>query len=124
MPYFKKVCSAELLNHKFMVPCNPVEYLNNEYGTDWQLPKADLSMTIFSQKRGKKKRIKTNEYHWPNLEFQRKYSDDELLNFVRWYHPNGSINYETTIDYIYSRLSKKIPKKRIKEVISRNPFIF
>ena len=30
LPNFNELCSAELLNQKLMVPCDPVKYLDNE----------------------------------------------------------------------------------------------
>ena len=57
MPSFDELCSAELLNHKFMIPCDPVNYLDKEYGSSrWQIPKSSIlklkikKLTQFFQK--------------------------------------------------------------------------
>jgi hypothetical protein len=125
LPYFKKVCSAELLNHKVMVPCDPVEYLNAEYGVDrWQEPKTSLSKSVVSLKVEPEKEIlKKKEYTWPNLKFYRKYMDEEAFN-ARWYFQNSSIDYGTNIGYINRRLSKKLNEKEIREIIDNEPIIY
>ena len=125
LPYFEKVCSAELLNHKVMVPCDPVEYLNAEYGVDsWQEPKTSLSKSAVSLKIGlEKEMLNKTEYTWPNLKFYRKYTDEEALN-VRWYFQNSSIDYGTNIGYINRRLSKELNVKQIRSIIDNKPRIY
>lgn len=43
LPNFERLCSAELLEHKFMIPCDPVGYLNKEYGPKkWHSPESKI----------------------------------------------------------------------------------
>jgi hypothetical protein len=108
-----------------MVPCDPVEYLNAEYGVNsWQEPKTSLSKSAVSLKvEPEKERLKKNEYIWPNLKFHRKYTDEEALN-VRWYFQNSSIDYGTNIGYINRRLSTKLNDKEIRGMIDNKPTIY
>jgi len=108
-----------------MVPCDPVEYLNAEYGVDsWQEPKTSLSKSAVSLKVEPENEIlKKKEYTWPNLKFYRKYMDEEAFN-ARWYFQNSSIDYGTNIGYINRRLSKKLNEKEIREIIDNEPIIY
>ncbi|KAH7680477.1 fukutin [Aphelenchoides avenae] len=36
-PQLKGICAADLLNRLFYVPCNALEFVEAEYGADWQL---------------------------------------------------------------------------------------
>ena len=41
LPNFDELCSAELFNHKYMIPCDPVKYLDKEYGPSrWLTPES------------------------------------------------------------------------------------
>ena len=40
LPYFNdsNLCSGELLDNKFLFPCNPEYYLKFQYGDNWEKP--------------------------------------------------------------------------------------
>ena len=89
---FDELCSAELLNQKHLVPCDPVGYLNKEYGKlRWYEPKP------------------TN-YTWNNLVYSGNWSDLEWKNVLKYYYSNGSLNEYYTLAMINSQLNNKIKK--------------
>jgi hypothetical protein len=107
-----------------MVPCDPVEYLNVEYGVNsWQEPKTSLAKSAFSLEEPEKEMQKKNEYIWPKLKFYRKYTDEEALN-VRFYFRNSSIDYGTNIHVINEKSSNKLNEKKIREIIDNEPTIY
>ena len=72
MPNFEKLCSAELLNNRFMVPCDPVNYLNREYFDEkrWSFPQE-------------------KNYTWSNLVFDSRWKDHEWPNVIKYYDKDG-----------------------------------
>ena len=94
LPEFSELCSAELLNQKHLVPCDPVKYLDNEYGKNkWQIPKS------------------TN-YSWTNLVSNGNWSENEWPKVLKYYEKNGTINLKSTLKDInkYSNLNyTKLP---------------
>ncbi len=59
LPEFDQLCSAELFNLKYFVPCDPVKYLDLEYGkSGWLIPKA-------------------TKYTWKNIKPNGECSDQE-----------------------------------------------
>lgn len=58
IPYFEELCSAEMLNHKYQVPCDPILYLDTNYGKfpKWRKP--------------------TSEYNWDNIRYNGKWTDE------------------------------------------------
>jgi hypothetical protein len=90
LPNFSELCSAELLNNLYMVPCDPEEYLNVEYGSKgWQKPMS-------------------SKYKWPNLEFHQEYSDLQYIKSIKYYFENGTFDKYYTLDYLNRGLKKKI----------------
>ena len=78
LPNFNKLCSAELMNHKYLVPCDPVQYLDIEYSTGlWRQPEKD-------------------NYEWPNLVYYSEYSKDQYKDNVKYYNNNGKFDKEST----------------------------
>ena len=44
---FESICSADLLGHKVMVPCNYRGILNAEYGANWVKPDRQSSLRTY-----------------------------------------------------------------------------
>ena len=81
VPAFNELCSAELLNQKLLIPCDPVKYLDSEYGTSkWQTPV-----------KGPK---------WSNLIYQGEWSDSEWPKAVRYYYNNGTVKINETLKHL------------------------
>lgn len=79
MPAFDELCSAELFHIKLMIPCNPVDYLNNEYGPfSWLKP--------ISKK-----------YLWTNLKYSGTWTDYEWIRAIKVFYQNGSLNRKLTL---------------------------
>lgn len=85
IPYFEELCSAELLNHKYQVPCDPIAYLDTNYG---KFPKWSKPKSLFT------------EYVWPNFSPNGKWTDEEFINGFRRYNLDGSLNRKATLDTI------------------------
>lgn len=68
---FNELCSAEMFNHKFLVPCDPDGYLNNEYG-EWSTPLA-------------------KKYNWTNLVFLGPWENEYWPNVLKQFDPDGRI---------------------------------
>lgn len=99
LPKINELCSAELLNSKFLVPCNPVEHLNADYGAHgWQTPKKSSNLHKETKE----------SYTWPSLHFFNKSSDAEFLKSVKWYNIDGSLDNKTTFNFLNNGLDKKI----------------
>jgi len=96
------MCSAELLGHKFVVPCDPVSYLNQNYGKKWNLPEADFK-----------------KYKWPNIKYAGVWSDNDYQNSINIFKSDGSFDRNYTLDFLNKRLHKKITIKNF-----RNKTIF
>ena len=91
---FSGICSAQLLEYKFFVPCDPVNVLNDIYGeNNWQKP--DNKFTASS---------KLKHWKWWKL--------DEWINAIKFFK-NGSLLTDYTLSYIKNGLRKneKIPDK-------------
>ena len=83
---FTGICSAELFEEKFLVPCNPTQVLNDIYGVNrWQ-------------KRDKKYRTS------PFLQKWKRWNKTEWLNAIKFYK-NGIFLKEITENFIKQRLS-------------------
>ena len=90
LPNFNELCSAELLNQKLMVPCDPVKYLDNEYGVNnWATP---LS----------------KNYQWKNVVYFKNWTNSEWPHAVRYYDKEGKLIEKKTLDYINQHLKVKI----------------
>ena len=84
LPTFDLVCSTELLSLKILVPCDPIGYLNNEYGNydKWVIP------------------ISKN-YKWSNLETNYTlWSDSQWPYAIKFFRNNGKFNMEGSLNYI------------------------
>jgi hypothetical protein len=79
LPKVINLCSAELINIKVMIPCDPAVYLTSMYGhiDDWKTPKE-------------------RNYVWPNLDFNNsgsKWSLDRKDKVVKHFSPNGMLHH-------------------------------
>ena len=84
---FSGICSAELLDEKFFVPCNPVEVLNDLYGAkEWLTP-------------NKKFTVSSKLKHWKRWNFA------EWINAIHFFK-NGIILKDQTFNFIKARLTK------------------
>ena len=72
-----------MFGHKYMIPCDPVSYLNFEYGgiNGW--------ITPFSR-----------NYSWKNMLFSGKWSDSEWPYAFKFYYTDGSLNVKDTLNTI------------------------
>jgi hypothetical protein len=69
---------------RVLVPCNPMEYLNQEYG--------DLKNWIIPKSKG---------YKWSNVEKKSSFwSEKEWLYAVKHFHSTGKLNYLSTLNFI------------------------
>jgi len=74
-----------------MVPCDPIGYLDNEYGPKmWQKPL-------------------TKKYNWNNLAFWEYWSSSEWPNAVKFFNRHGKLLRKKIISYV-----KKYPNKPLK----------
>lgn len=90
LPDFNQLCSAELLNHKFMVPCDPVHYLDRDYGpVRWQTPQSV-------------------NYTWSNVRFWEKWSDSLWPHTIKYYDRNGKLIKKKILDYVNKHMTKPI----------------
>jgi hypothetical protein len=68
-----------------MVPCDPIGYLNNEYGNgeNWMKPKK-------------------SGYNWPNLDriHGLDWSDTDWPYAIRFYNKNGQVDVSQTITFV------------------------
>ena len=87
-----------------MVPCDPVEYLNTEYGENsWKTPKKSLVFNTNDLRKSKKEVVSDNDkYNWPNLLYYGKYDNSIFLKTARFYLRNGLIDIGTTLGYLSS----------------------
>ena len=72
LPKLNTLCSAELLNHKYMIPCDPVSYLDKEYGPGWRSPQS-------------------KNYTWSNVQYWKNWSDIEWPKAVKYYDKYGAL---------------------------------
>ena len=103
-----------------MVPCDPVNYLNTEYGREsWKVPKSKLNEDFIKNPKRKKQEDKSS-YKWPNLIFYKQTEDEKFLRSVKWYLSNGNIDEHTTFDYLNRGLTKKLSNHQLKEAVYKN----
>ncbi len=75
-----ELCSAEFLNSKYLVPCDPVKRLNEMYGyNDWE---TNIQVNFL--------------YKFENLGF---WSDREWPNVNKYYDISGKLNLERTLSH-------------------------
>ena len=94
IPTFNTLCSAELLNFKVLVPCDPIGYLNNEYGNfkNWIKPII-------------------KGYKWTNLEQQNTlWHNSDWPYAIKLIYPNGKLNYNETLNYINKNSNLSLSK--------------
>ncbi len=85
-----KICSAELFNQKYMIPCDPVSYLDQEYGpSKWYKP------------------IVTN-YEWKNIFFHSTWNSLSWPHAVKFYDRNGNLLIQKIKNYVNTYLKDKI----------------
>jgi hypothetical protein len=89
LPKFKSLCSAELLNHKYMIPCDPVSYLDKEYGPGWKSPQS-------------------KNYTWSNVQYWKNWSDIEWPRAVKYYDKNGALLRPKILAYINKHMSHNL----------------
>lgn len=88
-----------MFGNKYLIPCDPVDYLNKEYGniTFWSTPKkSNYTWTNLS-----KTHSLWNKCDWPHA--------------IRFYHKNGTIDKKYTIRYVnaYGKMKlKDFPSQR------------
>ncbi|CAF0938365.1 unnamed protein product [Brachionus calyciflorus] len=76
------LCSAELFNRKYLVPCRVEKYLNEEYGmNEWIRPQ-------------------DKNYTWTNVFYWKNWTDSEWINAVKFYDLNGNFLNNLTQQYI------------------------
>jgi hypothetical protein len=78
IPQFSNLCSGQLKEHKYMVPCDPVTYLNTEYGS-WS---------------------STRTWKSPGEVYIGNLSRQEIMYEVRHYDSDGLLLLNKTLDYI------------------------
>jgi hypothetical protein len=77
------LCSGELFESKFVVPCNPEEYLSFQYGKDkWKIPNKDYHFNLDA------------------IKFYKTWNDQEWPFIIRWYDVHGNLDELRTIDAI------------------------
>ena len=83
--YFNEtnICSGELLNNKFLVPCNPEYYLSQQYGEEkWRKPLVD------------------GYFNGRSIKLFRNWTNDEWPYVVRWYKSSGELDVNKTLNEI------------------------
>ncbi|RNA04974.1 hypothetical protein BpHYR1_047104, partial [Brachionus plicatilis] len=74
--------SAELLNSKYMVPCDPVKYLDREYGPrHWESPES-------------------KNYTWKNVVYSGNWSDSDWPHSIKYYDKNGNLLKKKILEYV------------------------
>jgi hypothetical protein len=90
LPDFDRLCSAELLNNKFMIPCDPVHYLERDYGPRrWQTPQS-------------------SNYTWTNVRYWEKWKDKQWPHTIKYYDKQGRLLKQKVLDYVNKFSSKNI----------------
>ncbi len=85
-----RLCSAELLYRKFLVPCDPKAVIDQDYGEkNWALPITDGS------------------HKFLNLKFVGKMDDSEWKKSVKFYNGKG-FDSIYTLEFINKYADKKI----------------
>ena len=94
MPEFNETCSADLLDHKVLVPCKPIEYLNLEYGRieNWMVPRK-------------------KNYIWTNLEKKfTNWTESQWVHAIKFYSPRFGFDRKQTLKFINGFLKNKVQK--------------
>lgn len=87
LPRFDKLCSAELLSQKLLVPCEPEAYLEKEYGSKrWRTPLA-------------------KNYQWDNVKYWTNWTENEWIHTVRYYDRHGKLIKNKTREHLNKFLS-------------------
>ena len=96
-PRLDKLCSAELLGFKFLVPCDPIETLTKEYGhkSNWMLQQSQAQ------------KVKFNNL---NLNAFDTWNDTDYAHAIKFYLKSGQMDVERTLKQINSFVKKKIYK--------------
>jgi hypothetical protein len=82
IPQFNQLCSADLLNQKHFVPCDPVKYLDLEYGkSSWLTPQ-------------------TTKFTWKNVVPNGEWTEQEWPRAFKYYNANGTLHLNKTLDHI------------------------
>jgi hypothetical protein len=80
------LCSADLFDNKYTVPCDPVQFLNEAYGVNgWQTPEA-------------------KDYKWNNIIDEGEWSLNDWKDAYRLYNSDGEIQINETLKYLNSRI--------------------
>jgi hypothetical protein len=73
LPLLPKLCSCDLFGYIFTIPCSPIDYLNNEYGSDsWKKPLE-------------------KKYVWTNMKYHSIWNDISWMYAVRLYTSDGKL---------------------------------
>jgi hypothetical protein len=90
LPHFDELCSAELLNRKFLVPCDPVNYLDRDYGPErWKTPESV-------------------NYTWSNVKYWEKWSQPLWPHTIKYYDKAGRLIPKRILDYVNKYLTVPI----------------
>ena len=75
-----------------MVPCDPVKYLNKEYGPGhWQTPQAV-------------------NYTWTNVVYYNNWTDAQWPNTIKYYDRNGKLLKDKILSYVNKHLKYNVTK--------------
>ena len=81
--YFNEsnLCSGELFESKFMVPCNPETYLSHQYGKNkWRKP------------------MKEKYFNYDSIGYFKTWPNDEWPYVIRWYDlKTGELDIEKSL---------------------------
>lgn len=71
------------MKNKFMIPCDPVEYLNKEYGKKerWITPQS-------------------SNYTWSNVNHWKSWSDEEWPHVIKYYDKAGVLIKSKVLSYL------------------------
>jgi hypothetical protein len=91
LPLLPDLCSADLFGFRFSVPCEPVDYLNTEYGKEtWKHP------------------LERN-YTWLNMKYDAFWNDISWMYAVRLYTREGRLrNDQYAINWISNHFNYSI----------------
>ena len=92
MPNFDELCSAELLNHKYMIPCDPIKYLDKEYGPSrWLTPES-------------------SNYTWKNVVYYNNWTDSEWPRTIKYYDKEGKLLVPKILNHVNKHLKYNLTK--------------
>lgn len=73
-----------------MVPCDPVKYLDKEYGPKrWESPES-------------------KNYTWKNVVFWKNWSDSDWPRSIKYYDKNGYLMKEKILEYVNKFQTKNL----------------